>query len=127
MLHSCSWYVCSLSVYIFVYIDIAYGVEIVPVQTSQILYLGNTGHFNCTVSPNPVNFYQSVQLRYIWTINGVSSRTTTLSNNSLYIDSRYTKHTYLFCKVQANLYTLGTGQYLIEVKGKQSVRLCCNY
>ena len=96
-------------------------------QTSQILYLGNTGHFNCTINPNPVNFDQSVQLRYIWTINGVSSWTTTLSNNSFYINSRYTKHTYLFCKVQANFYIIGTGQYLIEVEGKQSVRLCCNY
>ena len=111
----------------YVYIDITYRVEVVPVQTSQILYLGNTGHFNCTINPNPVNFYQSVQLRYIWTINGESSWTTTLSNNSFYINSRYTKHTYLFYKVQANFYIIGTGQYLIEVKGKQSVRLCCNY
>ena len=51
----------------------------------------------------------------------MSSWTTTLSNYSVYINSRYTKHTYLFCKVQANFYVIGTGQYLIEVKGKQSV------
>ena len=89
-------------------------------QPSESFELGNTYYFNCIINPIPTSFYQSVELRYIWTINGVSSWSTTLSNTSLYVRPKYTKYNYLYCHVQVNGgTTLGSGQYLIKIKGKR--------
>ena len=87
-------------------------------QSSESFELGTTNYFNCIINPNPIGL-QSAELRYFWTINGVSSWTTTLSNTSLYVNPKYTKYNYLFCQVKVNDGILGIGQYLIKLKGKK--------
>ena len=88
-------------------------------QSSESFELGTTNYFKCIINPNPIGLYQSAELRYSWTINGVSSWTTTLSNTSLYVNPKYTKYNYLLCQVKVNDDILGIGQYLIKVKGKK--------
>ena len=92
-------------------------------QSSESFELGITSYFNCSINPDPIGLYQSAELRYSWTINGVSSWITTLSHTSLYVNPKYTKYNYLFCQVKVNDNILGIGQYLIKVKGKKVWKL----
>ena len=89
-------------------------------QSSESFELGTTNYFNCIINPIPFSFYSAV-LTYYWTINGVSSWTTSQSYTSLFISLSFTKYNYLFCKVKVNGGSiLGIGQYLIKIKGESS-------
>ncbi len=108
-----------------IFLDQNYYVKVTPLNISHNFYIGTTGVFNCSVTPDSIIGIQNVNIRYYWyTSLSNSSYSTTSSTTSIFFHQGYSKFNNIICEVRANNVVLNWGYYINEVKGNKNIVKC---